>query len=311
MKKLIFVLAMFVIATPAFAALTITVTSPSTGLLDVKYAGADVNNLPRAFALDLTVGSPGTFTAISNYFVGESNETKRGYGIYPARITFDANDDVNNWGNPLANSSDPGAGTGLSSNHIVLEFASLYVDNNAPAASGTLCRLNYNCNSSTVALTVTMVDEETYRGGVVLEDGTQVQVNSTVGICAVDCFPSSFTTFAAWTTMGKPSCWCNTANQATATGNWQCDGDADTVDSGSPFKYRIYSGDLAQVITYWKKKITDYPTNLNPCADVDHKDSGSPFKYRVYSNDLAKIITNWKKKNSNLLGNCGTLARPE
>jgi len=313
MKRLILVLAIIAIATPAFA-LTVTVTKPVDGQLQVKYAGADPANLPRAFALDLTIGSPATFTGITNYFVGECNTPPNtGYGIYPARITFDVNDDVNSWGNPLANPSDAGAsGTGIGTNHLILEFASLYVDGNAPSTSGTLCDLTYNCNSGS-NLAVSMTDEATYRGGVVLEDGTQFDVVGSLTVCVSDCFPSSFTTFAAWTSMGKPSCWCNTAAPwPTATGNYQCDGDADAKDSGSPFKYRIYSGDLALVITYWKKKITDYPGgNLNPCADIDHKDSGSPFKYRVYSNDLSKVITNWKKKDSALPGNCGLLSRPE
>ena len=119
-----------------------------------------------------------------------------------------------------------------------------------------------------------------------------------------DCFPRSYSTYPDWVALGKPNCWCGIYGNPPWP--YQCDGDADGADSGFPFFYRVYTGDLSQLIANWKKKVGD-PT-LNPCADFDHKDSGFPFHYRVYTSDLSMLITNWKKKNSELPGNC---PRPE
>jgi len=312
MKKLIFVLAIFV-AVPAFAALKVEVVDMGSNQVAINYSGADANNLPRAFALDLTIASPGTFDDVTGYYEGEcgpNSPAQRRYGIYPARITFDVNNDVDDWGSPLANPNDPGAGTGLATSHIVLEFASLYVDPNIPTTSGTLCTVAYNCHGgeSTAGLNIVLDEEELYRGGVVLEDGTQAEVNDVLAVCKLtDCFPSTFTTYNDWKTMGKPSCWCN--NTLGGTGSYQCDGDAATNQEGLS-KYRVYTTDLGVVIANWKKKISNYPATLNPCADVDHKYEGLS-KYRVYTVDLGRVIANWKKKDTGLPANCGLLSRPE
>jgi hypothetical protein len=143
-----------------------------------------------------------------------------------------------------------------------------------------------------------MVDEDTYRGGLVFENGAQTNVNEAIVVCEpTDCLPASYTTHTDWVTMGSPSCWC---------APYHCDGDAGTSTEGFS-KYRVYTTDLGLVIGNWKKKISDYPATLNPCADVDHKSEGFS-KYRVYTQDLGKVIANWKKKDSDLPGNC---PRPE
>jgi len=188
----------------------------------------------------------------------------------------------------------------------------LYVEPNIPPTSGRLCTIPYNCNggSSPTGLNIVLTEEELYRGGVVLEDGTQVDVNDVLVVCKLtDCFPNTFTTYNDWTSMGKPSCWCNTVNWPTANGNYQCDGDAKTNTEGVS-KYRVYTTDLNHLILNWKKKISNYPATLDPCADINHKAEGVS-KYRVYTTDLNVVVLNWKKKDTGLPGNCGTLARPE
>jgi hypothetical protein len=56
----------------------------------------------------------------------------------------------------------------------VLEFGSLYSgDANVPPSSGTLCRLNINKGTASGSSTVSMTDEDVYRGGLVFEDGSQ------------------------------------------------------------------------------------------------------------------------------------------
>jgi len=116
------------------------------------------------------------------------------------------------------------------------------------------------------------------------------------------CFPSWYSTYNDWLTMGKPECWC-----AKPFGSgYQCDGDADGKDSGGLTKFRVFTGDLSQLVNNWKKKIDD-PT-LDPCADIDHKDSGGLTKYRVFTKDLSVLVTNWQKKDAQLPGDC---PRPE
>jgi hypothetical protein len=114
----------------------------------------------------------------------------------------------------------------------------------------------------------------------------------------IDCFPHYYNAYDDWVAMGKPDCWC-----APPYGSgYQCDGDADGVNSGFPYYYRVYNGDLNLIVDNWMRKIDD--PNLNPCADVNHDDSGPPFYYRVYNADLQIIIDHWMYKDPNLPGDC-------
>jgi len=182
MKKLILVLAIL-FATPLFGALSISLVqqTPDGNKINLNYAGADPCNLPRAFGLAVDVCSPMQITAVSNYKTdGESNSTSKGFGIFPARIVIEANGTVTSWGTPLADPCDPGtSGSGLNTQKVVLEFGSLYFgDTNAPATSGTLCTLTVACNGASGAnLTIRATEEDTYRGGIVYEDGTAPSPN--------------------------------------------------------------------------------------------------------------------------------------
>jgi len=105
------------------------------------------------------------------------------------------------------------------------------------------------------------------------------------------CFPSTYSTYNDWLTLGKPDCWC---------APYHCDGDADGATQGFQ-KYRVMSNDLGIVSSNWKKLIDD--ATLDPCADIDHKSQGFQ-KYRVMSNDLGIVIANWKKTDADLPGDC-------
>jgi hypothetical protein len=182
MKKLILILAIALCASQAFAALDVNVVQTGTNTIAVRYTGNGTTaaTRARAFALDLQLQSGATFTAFvggSYKANGESTAASRGYGIYPAKISIDsAAGTVASYGDPLADSADPGSGgtsAGFGTNHIVLEFGSLYyADTNAPASSGTLCSLTVNMGALSAAVG-TMSDELTYRGGIVYEDGSQ------------------------------------------------------------------------------------------------------------------------------------------
>jgi hypothetical protein len=190
MKKLILVLMLILIGTPAFAAVTVTLV-PGDGNVSVNYSCANAAERPRAFALDVNISGGAAFKGISNYWVGESNSIapKRiGYGIYPARITWwlppgDEERDVNQWGRPEADQNDVGARDQKFdpySRQIILEFGSLWWNRageaNAPPLSGTLCTLAIDCNGQTGTKIIRAQEEETYRGGIVLENGAAIDV---------------------------------------------------------------------------------------------------------------------------------------
>jgi hypothetical protein len=92
-------------------------------------------------------------------------------------------------------------------------------------------------------------------------------------------FPHCDPNYPDWVTLGRPNCWM---------WPYQCDGDADGINSGVPFYYRVYTGDMALIIQNWRKKMG--APGLNPCADIDHISSGAPNYYRVYTGDMYRII---------------------
>ena len=190
MKKLVLVLAIALIVAPSFGVLSLSLEKQvGINKVDLKYAGADGNNLPRGLALNIVVtgANRANISAISAYKTGVSTAASRGFGIYPA--TIDINDItgvVKAWGTPLAVTGDPGAGDQvLPSSSFVVEFGSLYspvtagVDANAPLTSGTLATFDVDCNGQTGNINITAAEEDTYRGGVILENGSKPSPNLT------------------------------------------------------------------------------------------------------------------------------------
>ena len=180
MRRILLIVTVLLLATPALATVTITATDPADGesnyqVVEVTYV-ADGNDI-RAFALDISVDSGATIDGIDDFNVGESTAPGGGYGIFPGKFRdapIDPEDP--NWEdpnyNPVAPTSDPGAQTGLETTAITVELGSLYVDSNAPGSSGTLFTLDVNGNgASDCNLTIT---ENSTRGKVVDEDGGQV-----------------------------------------------------------------------------------------------------------------------------------------
>jgi hypothetical protein len=127
------------------------------------------------------------------------------------------------------------------------------------------------------------------------------------------CYRNGVTTdpnWAQWIAVGRPDCWCKASTAIEPNGSgYQCDGDADGGNSGSPFFYRVFTGDAALLITNYKRTAAQCTADPNvtlkgrikissPCADFDHKSSGSPFNYRVFTNDSTILINNYKKLDS-------------
>jgi hypothetical protein len=182
MKKLILVLAIALMACPAMA-LNVFLEQVDMDTLAVKYSGNGTTDATRMRAVALTITAPAGVTLTldaGSYQQGESTAATSKYGIYPARINIDSSTGVvNSYGSPLADATDPGAGTGDGTNSVVLEFGSLYfADTNAPGAAGTLC--TFTVGGVSGSATIAALDEDTYRGGLVLENGDQGVVSSSI-----------------------------------------------------------------------------------------------------------------------------------
>ncbi|MCK4885842.1 MAG: hypothetical protein KAS96_00575 [Planctomycetes bacterium] len=167
MKKLVLVLAVLIVSLPAMAAVTITADC-NDGVYTVSYATD--GNLPRAFALDITVAT-GTIDAVG----GLSAD----YDIYPGSIVI-IDGDVNDPGSAVCDDSYPDTLGGIGTAGITVEMGSLYADGDpAPAASGILFTF-----TTSEAETVATVTENGIRGGLVMEDPEEPIVPT---ITVVDC----------------------------------------------------------------------------------------------------------------------------
>jgi len=167
-KRITLIAALLMVASPAFAAVTINIVDEGGGVAAITYNnGADA---VRAYALDITVDGGAVITGVSDFFAtGEG----AGYGIFPGRFRDFINPATPNWADPnytpIAPAGDPGALGGIGTAGVTIELGSLYVGT-APPASGTLCKLTVDIGTCmTVALNTT-------RGGVVLEDATAASV---------------------------------------------------------------------------------------------------------------------------------------
>jgi hypothetical protein len=228
MKKLLLVMAVLLIAAPAIAEVKITCTQPTAAgtehIITVSYDATSEVNLPRAFALDITLtdtvaADNAIITAVTPAVTGESAVGNRGFGIFLGADGVDINETtgiVNGWGSPVANPADPCAATGIGTNAVTVELGSLYggvqgVSNpNAPASSGTLCTFTVNSKVCTVAIT-----ENARRGGIVMEDPAE----------AVDAnLPSAFPIVCpgdiAGLFFGPPDAIVDSWDYNTVTNNW-------------------------------------------------------------------------------------------
>jgi hypothetical protein len=297
MKKIVLVLAVLLLASPALADVVITVEATSdSNVCTITYDASTETELPRAFALNVTV-SGANIVEVNNYHVGESNAAGQGYGIFMGTIVIDNDGNVTDAGTPVAPNNHPGALGGLGTSGVTLEMGSLYEDSNyAPDPCGTLCCVEL---SGCGRLSVTV--EDTYRGGIVMEDGnnpgtvdlsgaTDVDVPSGCGSCYTGPQPTE------WAAVGEPDCWCVSY---TADGNdyrRQCHGDADGAAQGRGVEW-VSTNDLNVLIAAWGKNfaaIEGQTWNQVPliCADFDHLPQGRGIE-RVATNDLNILIAYW------------------
>lgn len=278
MKRFIITaLAVVLIATPAWAAVTISDSNDGCEVT-LSYSVTGPNNV-RAFALDITVDSGATIDSISNL--------NTQYDIYPGSIVI-VGGAVTDDGNAIGDSAIY-AGTlgGLGTGGMTIEMGSLYVGAaNEPNASGVLCKfvVSADCNVS--------VAENVIRAGVVMENpdedpGLSLPSTLLVTGCTIsDCLiggnadqglPAPLDTeYNTWASWSKPDCWCY---------QFQCRGDVDGHKLGP---YQTQLADLNVFKLSFNKPdavLTGVAIGHDKgiCADFDHKKLGP---YRVQLNDL-------------------------
>ena len=128
---------------------------PAGDRVKVYFDASSEPNLVRLFGLDVTVSS-GTITA--------ATALNSDYWVHPGSIVI-INEEVTNYGTPVASGDLPGTLAGLDSNGVTFELASLYRgDSNAPDTSCILSEftVDSDCNIT--------VSENAIRNCVVLEN---------------------------------------------------------------------------------------------------------------------------------------------
>ena len=181
MWKNVFALQVLIFATLAVAepnvVLTIVPDANDNGWAAINYA-ADATI--KAFALTV-VSNGANIIEVNDFFKGYCDSFNKGYGIFPERengIYIDSNNVIQDWGNPVADACSPGAaGTGIGTKKIIITMGALYHYGNQPPLSGKLCSIRIGPTPSNALLSVAA--ESTYRGGVVMEDGTCVDPDVT------------------------------------------------------------------------------------------------------------------------------------
>ena len=289
MKKTFFALLVLTLASSLMAAnVVITAVDEGSGVVSIKYT-SDVN--VSAFALDVNV-TGGNITAVNNYHTGESTSSSKGYGIFMGVNGVDINDAgvVQDWGSPIAAATEPCAsGTGIGTNRVILGLGALYEDGNQPALSGTLCKVVVDGGSQ-----LCVTEEDTCRGGVVLEDGNGTDANLTNACVSFECFPSDDPDYSNWLKAGSPQCWCN---------EFQCKGDTDGIFEGKDKDGKrqwVTGADLDVLAAAWQN-YDDATWDANPtwiCADFNHSYEGKDKDGKrqwVTGGDLDILAAGWQK----------------
>ena len=325
MKKTVLVLAVLVMAAPAWATVYITCTTDGNEVT-VDYNAVSESSRVRGFALNITVkpNPPATddvnIIEIFDYHVGDNNHPgNRGYGIFPGSFGRLDETDGNfpEWKDsiysPLAWKVDYPNDTlaGLDTNGITVELGSLFYpvtpsSPNAPPKFGTLLKFYVDSNDYTVT-----IGENAIRGGVVSENSSLPSVTCAPCTEVLPCpFPDTHKDYAAWVDACQPACWCSKG--------MQCYGDADgKTISGKFSTYSVSADDLALLIAGWQRADGLSGSGGQPyyCEDVNSQGS-SPYwdgwvcadlnrskivgkfaTYRVSADDLAILIWNWQNDN--------------
>lgn len=276
MKKVIFILAVLMIAAPASAQqVIISCDDLGGGVCAVSFnaTGADPD-LVRAFALDIVVDNGAKI-------IGFDDTVNTDYIIYPGSIVITGGT-VTSYGTAKA---DPNlyAGTlGLDPNGMTVEMGSLYAPTgpgsvNAPAKFGELFRftVDKDCDVS--------ISANAARGGIVMEDSSSPTSNLPCVICCelrMKCLKDTHPDYAAWQAFGEPDCWCYRR---------QCRGDGDGLKTG-PFWVAIPDLNMLRAAINKTDVVLQGVTN-GICCDYDNVKSG-PFRVAIPDLNILRLYIN-------------------
>ena len=275
MRRVVLLLAVIFMTAPAMAVTSLEIVDLGGCWAEIRYDAIGEAELPRAFGLRISVSGDGS-PVIEEVDVTSTEP----YDIYLGTIEFEGDPleikDPNPLYSPVAPSDDPGAaGTGLNTDTIVVEMASLYnvitlPPADIPADSGLLIKVKVseNCLMSVVV--------DSTRGGVVMEDGNAPapdvsQATSEPVTCIVeeDCVKTTAPFYQEWlgsagsarplATWTKPDCWCYERN---------CRGDVDNCKEAWN-SYWVYSIDY-DLLKAAYGLLDNLVVGSYICANFDH-----------------------------------------
>lgn len=258
MRKIIGALTILALAVPAMAGVCVECNQvPDTNIVEVTYT-MDVGdtNLPRAFALDVTI-------SVDNANDIDPNILSDEYYVAPGSYSYNEATGAVNWGNPVI-SADV--------NSFTIEMGSLWATNDPchptqPDPCGVLFNFTVD-NDCTVTLEENAARAGEDSNGVVMEDTQQSFPANYVDLngCTVqlDCFQEgatdncghtiTLTEYNRWVGLGKPCCWCYDCH---------CKGDTDGNCTVNP-------DDVTEAAEGWLVYANGY------CADTDYNGTVNP-----------------------------------
>jgi len=242
MKKLIFVLALLLMAAPAMAAIELNFEEFGGWVDDDPNFGwnegmliYDTNgeNIPRAFAIEVTLDTEDPNFEID--WIWREDEGGDRYWVTPTHIEIE-DGEVLEWGPPWGE---------LEGDYAVIEMASLYAEGEdpPPSESGLVGISVRGPAGETVCLEFNV---EPIRGGVIDEDLNPLEIDPNYPICLTMAAPDPL----------AGTCWDNENECAGQNlGDANCDSFINFTDLGL-LKAAIFSNPSS--------------ANWNACADFDH-----------------------------------------
>lgn len=289
MKKLMFLMALLVIASPTLSKVIVSVDEVSALVpeWDPNLAIAEVNVLydvnghdtVRAFALDIEVSGPCEPVIDWAWRVPEEDHP---YWVTPSNIVIE-DGAVADEGDVILFDDSPGVPEGA----VTVEMGSLYEEGeDSPADSGSLFNAEiWAAEGTTIEV---CISENAMRGGVVLEDGSSPGLSSeclTIELpSAYDgCFPLDHPDWDEWDSVGRPDSWCC---------DTQCHGDADCASEQVGWDtWQVAYNDFDILADNWLSNPTSDP-NLG--ADFSHSTEQVGWDtWRVAYDDFDILSENW------------------
>ncbi|MCX5637883.1 MAG: hypothetical protein NTX52_09365 [Planctomycetota bacterium] len=161
-KRVLILLAIMLPDSASKAGVFLTCSDLGDGVVELRYDSTQEAYRVSGFGLDIRVSS-GVITSVGNL--------SSDYWVYPGSIVI-RGDEVVDFGTPVADPNFPGTLGGLGTSEITIEMGALYIgEANAPPTTGVLLTFTVSAGCNVT------VEENAYRGGVVLENSGTGTVN--------------------------------------------------------------------------------------------------------------------------------------